>query len=235
MNSIINFGYIANILPSLLKTVPFTLLVIAVSGVFAFLLGVIVTAVRIKRTQALFQLAMVYVSFVRSTPAIVQLFVVFYGSPLLFIPFGIDINTWSRTVFAVITLILHYGVFFSEILRPAYLAVDKGQHEAADSIGMTGMQKLFRIVGPQVVPIALPGLGNTVIELIKDTSILFTIGVVDLMGGAKIIIASDYGIGQLEVYITIALIYWLISGLSEKAINTLERKSMKTKGERTHV
>lgn len=229
MNSGTGFEYVANILPKLIKMIPLTLFVVLVAGISSFFLGVIVTAIRIKKVKVLFQIISVYVSFMRSTPSLIQLFVVYYGLPIIFKLAGVDIQQWSRTGFAILTLVLHNGAYLSEVMRPAYLAVDKGQHDAADSIGLTRTQKFFRIICPQVVPIALPSLGNLLIDLIKDTSILFTIGVVDLMGKAKLIISNDYGVGQLKVYVTIAVIYWIISIIAEKGIKALENKNKKYK------
>jgi len=227
MHAGIDFTYVENIFPKLIKMVPFTLLIVLVSGALGILLGIIVTVIRIKKTKILFQIISVYVSFTRSTPGLIQLFVVYYGLPALLSTFGVNINQWSRTVFAILTLILHNGAYTSEILRPAYLAVDKGQHDAADSIGLTSTQKLVRIIAPQMVPIALPSLANLLIDLIKDTSLLFTIGVIDLMGRAKMIIGNDYGVGQLEVYITVAAIYWSVSAVAEKGLFELEKKNKK--------
>ncbi len=225
----LDFGYILSVLPKLIAMLPLTLFVVLVVAIFGFLLGVAVTAIRVKKIKVLFPTVSVYVSFMRSTPCLIQLFVIYYGLPLLLNLIGIDINQWSRTTFAVLTLILHNGAYFSEVLRPAYLAVDKGQHEAADSIGFTGTQKFLRIISPQVVPIALPNIGNLLIDLIKDTSILFTIGVVDLMGRARLIIANDYGIGKLEVFITVAIIYWIISNVVENGVRWLEIRNEKYK------
>lgn len=225
----IDIAYSINVLPKLMAMLPITLFAVITAGVISFLLGLFITSVRIKRNKIIYQIISCYVSFTRSTPIMIQLFVVYYGIPMLFKLIGIDINKWNQLTFAIITLVLHNGAYISEVLRPAYLAVDKGQHDAADSIGMTGMQKLVRILGPQMIPIALPGLGNLLIDLIKDTSILFTIGVVDLMGRAKQIIANDYGIGKLHVFVTVAVIYWLISAVLEKFIHMLEKRQEKYK------
>lgn len=90
--------------------------------------------------------------------------------------------------------------------------------------GMTSWQKHRRIIFPQVLPIALPSLGNALIDLLKDTSLLFLIGLVDIMGQADIIIANTYGVYQLEVYIAIALIYWALSSLLVFGLNFLEKR-----------
>lgn len=90
--------------------------------------------------------------------------------------------------------------------------------------GMTSWQKHRRIIFPQVLLIALPSLGNALIDLLKDTSLLFLIGLVDIMGQADIIIANTYGVYQLEVYIAIALIYWALSSLLIFGLNFLEKR-----------
>lgn len=223
----IDFKYIANIFPNLIEKIPITLLVVLIAGVFGFFWAVIVTVIRIKKVKVLFPIILVYVSFIKSTPVLLQLFVVYYGVPLLFKSIGIDINNWSQKVFAIITLVITYGAYLSDVMRPAYIAVNKGQHDAADSIGLTGTQKFIRIICPQLFPIALPSLCNLLLELIKETSILFAIGVVDLMGEAKIIIANNYGIGKMQVFIAVAIIYWIITVMVEKGINVLEKRYQK--------
>ena len=114
----------------------------------------------------------------------------------------------------------------SEYLRPAYLAVDRGQHDAADSIGMTGFTKLRRIILPQMLPIAWPNLENAFVELVKDTSVLFVIGLTDIMGMAKKIISNDYGVKKLEVYLAAAAIYGCITFAVSKLCQLLEKKIM---------
>lgn len=215
------------ILPGFLSALPLTLAVIITSELFGVFLSIFVTYVRIRHVKVLIQLAEMYLSFVRSTPILLQLLLVFYGLPVLLSLVDININFWSKTTFAILTLVLHNGAFLSEVLRPAYLAVDHGQHEAADSLGFTAYQKLIRIIIPQVLPVALPSLGNALIYLIHDTSILFVIGVIDLMGTASNLISNDYGSKQIEVYLTVALIYWGISYLSDKAVKFFEQKSDK--------
>lgn len=223
----IDFKYIANIFFNLAEKLPITLWVVLIAGVFGFFWAVIVTVIRIKKVKIIFPIILVYISFIKSTPVLLQLFVVYYGVPILFKSIGIDINDWSRTAFAIVTLVITYGAYLSDVMRPAYLAVNKGQHDAADSIGSTGTQKFIRIICPQLFPIALPSLCNLLLELIKETSILFAIGVVDLMGEAKLIIANNYGIGKMQVFIAVAIMYWIISVAVEKEINLLEKRYQK--------
>jgi L-cystine transport system permease protein len=223
-------AYVLTAVRKLIPALPFTLSVIAVSGLLGFALGVLVTALRVRKhslfhQKALYALVMLYVLLERSTPGLIQLFLIFYGLPVILTTLlGVDISHWSRTLFAVVAFVLHNGAYVSDVLRPAYLAVGKGQHDAADSVGMSSLQKIRRIIGPQMLPIALPGLGNLLIQLIKDTSLLFTIGVVDLMGKAKNINTNNFGVAQLEVYISVSLVYWALITLANAGIRKLEKR-----------
>ena len=163
-----------------------------------------------------------YVAFIRGTPPLLQLFLVFYGLPQVLGSIGIDINDWDKVVFAIITFSLNSGAFLSEIMRSSYLAVDIGQKEAALSVGMTNIQMLRRIIIPQAFDVAIPNLGNLVISLLKETSYVFTIGIIDIMGRAKLIGSNGYGVRQLESYIGLALIYWFMCIIIEKSIALYE-------------
>lgn len=219
--------FILNIFPSLLRTLPLTIYIVIVTAILGFLLAVVVTAFRIKKVPVISQLLNMYTSFMRSTPGLIHIFIVYYGLPVLFAGIGININVISRVTFSIVALVLYNGAFVSEILRPSYLAIPKAQHEAATSVGMTNWQKQMRIIFPQVLPIALPSLGNALIDLLKDTSLLFLIGLVDIMGQAEIIIANTLGVYQLEVYVAVALIYWALSAVLEQIMRLLETRTRK--------
>lgn len=217
--------FIMNIFPSLIKTLPLTIYIVVVTAILGFLLAIVVTALRIKKVPFISQLLNIYTSFMRSTPGLIHIFIVYYGLPVIFALIGININMISRVTFSIVALVLYNGAFVSEILRPSYLAIPTAQHEAATSVGMTNWQKLIRIIFPQVLPIALPSLGNALIDLLKDTSLLFLIGLIDIMGQADIIIANTLGVYQLEVYVAVALIYWALSVVLEQTISFLEKKT----------
>lgn len=219
--------FMLEILPQFLSVLPITLLIIVVSTICGFLLSVLVVAIRIKKVRLLNPIMGMYISFTRSTPILLQLFLIYYGLPVVLALMGIHINDMNATTASIITLIIYNGAYMSEVVRPAYLAVERGQHEAADSLGFSPFKKLYRIIIPQVAPIALPGLGNAIIYLIHDTSLIFAIGVVDIMGLANIIISSNYGMNQIEIYLLIAFIYWIVSMLSEQMIKYLERRKQR--------
>ncbi|SFE58193.1 amino acid ABC transporter permease [Alteribacillus iranensis] len=216
-----------NILGQVLDRLPLTLAMLVVSLIFAMLIGIVIAFIRIEKIPVLHQLATVYLSFTRSTPLIVQLFLVYFGIPQLLLTFGIDINHWSRFVFVVITFSLHTGAYLSEVFRSSYLSVGKEQLEAAYSVGMTYPQALRRILIPQAFRVALPNVGNHTIELLKDTALAFTIGIIDIMGQVKLILGNNYGVGMFQIYVAIAVVYWIICILIELVILWIERSQRK--------
>lgn len=218
-----DFSFIIELVPTLIKTLPLTLYIFFISAIFGFLLAVVVAVIRIRRIPVLSQIFAIYSSFMRSTPGIIHIFIVYYGLPVLVANFGVNINTIGRVTFSIVALVLYNGAFVTEILCPAYIAVSREQHEAAISVGMTSWQRHRRIIFPQVVPIALPSLGNALIDLLKYTSLLFLIGLIDIMGQANIIITNTYGVYQLEVYVAIALIYWALSSSLIFIMNQIEK------------
>ena len=216
--------YMISILPEFLTVIPITLLVVVVSAVFGFLLSVPVAGIRIRKVPVLNLITDLYISFTRSIPILLQLFLFFFGIPVLLQLLGFDVTNISAVTAAIVCLIIYNGAYMSEVIRPAYLAIEKGQHEAAESLGYTRFQKLTKIIIPQMTPIALPGLGNAIIHLIHDSSLVFAIGVVDIMGLATIISSGSFGMQQVEVFLTVAFIYWGISFASEQIIRYLERR-----------
>ena len=220
----IDFSYVLKMIERISAAIPYTLLIIVISGVMGLLLASGVAAIRIKKWKVLYPITSIYVSFFRSTPCLIHIFLVYYGLPLILREFGIFADGWSKTLYASLALILFNGAYLSEFLRPAYLAVEKGQHDAADSVGMTGLSKFRRIILPQMLPIAWPNLENAFVELVKDTSVLFVIGLTDIMGLAKKIISNDFGVKKLEVYLAAAVIYWCITFAVSKICQLVEKQ-----------
>lgn len=224
----IDFGYVYRTLGVIGRAVPYTLLIAAVSGVLGLLLGLAVAVIRGKGAGFLYRVFGVYVSFFRSTPCIIHIFLIYYGIPAVvknIYPAWED--SQGRTFYAVLALVLYNGAHMSEFIRPAYLSVGKGQLEAADSIGMGAWKRFSRIVFPQMLPVAMPNVENAMIEMVKDTSILYMIGLTDIMGRAKKLIANDFGVKKLEVYIAAAVLYWVIIFAIARGFRLLSRKCIK--------
>ncbi|ADE68626.1 MULTISPECIES: amino acid ABC transporter permease [Priestia] len=202
---------------------PLTLFMLGLSLLFSLLLGFVIALIRIQKKPVLSKMATIYLSFMRCTPLLVQLFLVYFGLPQLLLLVHIDINSWSRVTFLVIAFSLHTAAPLSEVIRSAYLSIDKGQFEAAYSIGMNYFQSLRRIILPQAFVAALPNLGNATISLLKDTALAFSIGIIDIMGQVRLILGNNYGIGMFEIYVTISLVYWSMCIVIEIIVSYLEK------------
>lgn len=217
------------ILSLLLEVAHITLIILVASAVLGLLLGSLLTFINVKNIPVLKQLTVILSSFTRSVPIIIQLFIVYYAVPPLLGSIGFNVSHMSASIAAILALTLYHGGYLTEVLRAAYKAVGKGQHEAADSFGYTPTQKFFRIILPQVVPVALPGWGNALIHLIHDTSLVFALGVADIMGRAELIAASSYGMNQVQVFIIVAAIYIILTFLSDGMVRLFEKRNRKYK------
>jgi L-cystine transport system permease protein len=222
----IDLLYIVKSLKRIVGAVPYTLFIIVVSGVLSLCLAMGIALIRINRWKIIDPMLHVYVSFFRSTPPLIHIFLVYYGIPMIFLKMGVSLPEWSRTLYVILALVLFNGALMSEFLRPAYLSVDRGQHDAADSLGMTSWTKFCRVIFPQLLKVAWPNIENSIMEMAKDTSVLFVIGLVDVMGKVKVIIHNDYGVKKLEVYFAAAIIYWCIIFTLSKIFKFADKKKI---------
>ncbi len=201
--------------PYLLKGALYTVTLSLGGMFFGLLLGFGLALMRLSRLTALSWVARVYVSFVRGTPLLVQLFMIYYGLPQL----GIQLDPLPA---ALIGFSLNMAAYITEILRSAIATLDKGQWEAAASIGMTRGQTLRRVVLPQAARTALPPLGNSFISLVKDTSLAATIQVPELFRQAQLITARTFEIFTL--YLAAALLYWVLASVLAHVQHRLEHR-----------
>jgi len=216
--------FILKIIPRVLAYLPVTLGLMAGTIIFSSCVGFLLARARMKGGPA-GRIARVYVMGMRCTPSVVLLFLVYYAIPILVMALtGIDINRINRAVFVITALSLLFGANMGELMRAAYLSVDSGQREAALSTGMTEARAFVRIVLPQAVTTALPNLCNTMIALLKEGALAYTIGMIDMMGQGNLIIARNYGSYGLETWITLAIIYWLITIILERSFLFIEKR-----------
>jgi His/Glu/Gln/Arg/opine family amino acid ABC transporter permease subunit len=197
-------------IPAILGALPTTLFLTVASAAVGLVWGAFLAWGRLARVPGVGPVVSTLVSYLRGTPALVQLFLIYYGLPLALRGLGWSVDDWPKVGFAIVAFGLHMAGFFSEVLRSSYLAVEKGQSEAAWSIGLTDFQAFRRIVAPQAARVALPNLGNSFIGLLKETSLAFSIGVVDLTGQAQAVAARGFGARQFEILLGLALVYWVI-------------------------
>lgn len=213
------FTAIPKLLPYLAVTLQVVIVGVGLGAVFGFIFAIL----RLKKIPVIDQILSVYLSFMRGTPMLVQLMVLYYGLPLLLrATLGIDINGWEKLVFVDLCFVLNEAAFQGEIFRGAIEAVPYDQTEAAYSVGLTGMQTYIRVVIPQAIKIALPQYGVDVIGVFHNTQIAFMLGVMDLLGRAKTLgTASGH---MLEVYIIVTIVYIVVSFLLRLLFRVLDQK-----------
>ncbi|MFZ0369842.1 MAG: amino acid ABC transporter permease [Halobacillus sp.] len=191
-------------LPLLKGVLSYTIPLTLISFVIGLILAITTALFRISGIKVLSGIARVYVSIIRGTPLLVQLFIVFYGLGNL----GIEALKFEPFVGAIIAFSLNTGAYASETIRASILSIEKGQWEASSSIGMSYLQSLRRVILPQATRVSVPPLSNSFIGLVKETSLASTILVSEMFRKAQEIVATTYT--PLLVYVEAAAIYWVI-------------------------
>jgi L-cystine transport system permease protein len=223
MDQYFNPVYILEAFPKLLPYLKVTFLVVVLSVLFGTILGFLLAIAKIRKGVFARKLANGYTTALRCTPSIVLLFLVYYGVPAIMKNFGIDLNSVDKLVFIVITFSLQFAAAMCEVIRSSYEAIDKGQYEAAVSVGLTNVQAYVTIVLPQAFVVAIPNIGNSLLALLKEGSLAYTIGLIDIMGKASLIIAGNFNAHALEIYIALSGIYWAISIIIEQFFLKVEK------------
>ena len=210
------FDYIIKILPAMLEGTLLSLKIFAVTLVFSLILGWFVSLLRVSRNRVVSKIVEIYCWFFRGTPLMLQLIFVYYG-----LPYVSKSLVWEPFTCAVVAFILNYVAYFAEIFRGGIESIDAGQLEAADVLGLTRRQTMRRIIMPQAVKRVLPSIGNEVITLIKDTALVYVIGMHELMRVAQIAVTRDF---RIDVFIPAALIYLLLTYVCTKLQKAVENK-----------
>ncbi|MDK8462347.1 amino acid ABC transporter permease [Marinobacter sp. SS13-12] len=213
---VLNVEYMLGLVPVLLTYLPLTLQLAGIGMVLALILACLFAVIRVLRIPVLNQLTIVFISFFRGTPLLVQLFLFYYGLPQLVSALTV-IDGVTATIMG---LTMHFAAYMAESIRAAIVGVDRSQTEAALSIGMTNGQMMRRIVLPQATRVALPTLMNYFIDMIKATSLAFTLGVTELMGATQKEAAGSFL--YFEAFIVAAIMYWIVVELLSKLQNYLE-------------
>lgn len=216
---VFDFEFFIGLFESIIKysgvTISLSLLAIACG----FILAVIIALSIHARVPVLSQIFKVHISFFRGTPLMAQLFCFYFGVIPALKEILIGISSFQA---ALIVLSFASSAYMAESLRAAISSVHKGQTEAALSIGMTYFQMMTRIILPQAFKVALPTLFSSFINIVKDTSLVFTIGVKEMMAQAQLEGASGYR--YLEAYICVLLVYWAITGILSRIQKNTEKK-----------
>lgn len=226
---IFDLSFMLSSFPRILEALPVTLELTAVSAIFGLLLGFGLAMVKINKPRVLTPICTFFVSFMRGTPQLVQLFLAYYGLPLVIKAINaslgteLNVNGVPAIVYAFVAFSLNESAYFSENIRAAILSVDRKKIEAAKSVGMTGAQTMLRIVLPEAIVVAIPNLGNSIISLLKGTSLAYTVTIMDVMGAAKAVAGRN--LRYFEVYIAVSLIYWACSLILEQLVRVIEKKT----------
>lgn len=202
--------------PFFLRGLLVTLQVTGLAIILGTLLGLLLAAMRLSRVRIVSWLARAIVDVIRGIPGLVLLVYIYYGLSMLL---GIDIPALAA---GVIGLGVYYGAYMSETFRAGILAVDPGEIEAAVSLGMTRAMVFRRVTLPQSFRIILPAFANNFISMLKDSSLVSTLAVTELMRQGQQVVISTFR--AFEVFTVVALIYYLMTTVLAKAANMLERR-----------
>lgn len=183
--------------------------------IFGTLLGVIVTLLRRCKIAPVRWIMNLYVEFLRGTPLLVQALMVVYGAPQLGINPG-------RKMLSIIALVINSSAYMSEIVRAGIQAIDHGQTEAAASLGMTRTQNMLYIILPQAMKTTLPAMGNEFVSIIKESSLLYAVGLYELTYQAQKLAATNYL--YLETMTVAALVYFVLTFTASRLLGLLERR-----------
>jgi polar amino acid transport system permease protein len=211
-----DFSLIANSFPLLLTGAGVTLQITLISVGLGLLIGMFVGIARLAKLWPVRFFAAVYVDFIRGTPLLVQIFIIYFAMPLVL---GQRIDPF---VAAITACSINSGAYIAEIFRAGIQSIDKGQTEAGRSLGMTWAQTMHYIILPQAFKRIIPPLGNEFIAMLKDSSLVSVIGFEELTRRGQLVIARTYG--AFEIWLTVAFLYLIMTLTISRLVNVLERR-----------
>ncbi|MFB5589661.1 amino acid ABC transporter permease [Bacillus cereus] len=214
-----SFDYINSILTPMLEGAQITVLLFLIAIVLSIPLGFLLTLAVRSSFKPLSWLAQIYIYLLRGTPLLLQLLFICFGLPM--IPVIGEYLVMDRFVAACLGFILNYAAYFAEIFRGGLLAIDKGQHEASQVLGLNKWQTLTRIIIPQMFRIALPAVANESVTLVKDTALLYAVAVPELLHYAQTAVNRDF---TIVPFFIAGLIYLIITIVLTMIFKWLERR-----------
>ncbi|WP_244833083.1 amino acid ABC transporter permease [Clostridium sp. BJN0001] len=207
-------GYLIKIMPQILSGLTVTLELFAITLLLSLPLGVIVAVLRTSKSIILKKLSELYVLIMRGTPLLLQIIVIFYGLPILNIKF-------DRFPAAILAFVLNYAAYFGEIFRAGLQSVDSGQTEASKVLGFNKKQTFFKIILPQAIKKVVPPVANEITTLVKDTSLVYVVGLDEMLKIGKIAANRDV---SLVPYIMVGVVYLLVIAILSKMLSKVEQK-----------
>ena len=207
-------SYLNSIMFSMVDGLKVTIEVFLYTLILSIPLGIIVALGRLSKIKLISKTLELYILVMRGTPLLLQLIFVFFGLPIV----GI---TFDRFTAAILAFVLNYGAYFGEIFRGGIKSIDKGQYEAAEVLGFSPFKTFIRIILPQVIKRTLQPLANEVITLVKDTSLVYVVGIGELLRAGKIASNRDASLVPLVV---VGIFYLILVGILTKLFKTFEEK-----------
>ncbi|MBE6063272.1 MAG: amino acid ABC transporter permease [Clostridium butyricum] len=207
-------NYILELMPQVLDGLKMTLEIFIMTLVISIPLGIIVAVMRTSKSFLISKLSGLYILIMRGTPLLLQITVIFFGLPLV----GV---TFDRFPAAIIAFSLNYAAYFGEIFRAGIQSIDEGQVEGAEVLGMTKKDTFFRVILPQAFKTVLPPVANEITTLVKDTSLVYIVGLDELLKIGKI--ASNRDVSLLPL-IVVGVVYLIIIGILSEVLKKIEKK-----------
>ena len=218
-----NFTFIKEALPQVLTAIPVTLEMALLATLAGWILGILIAVARRNKIPVVSQICAVFVSFIRGVPMVILLYVAYYALPMMiYSATGVDTTSIPAIWYAIVALSLDQAAYSSEVFRAALDSVNRGQLEAAWSVGMTTWQAMRRIVFPQALAVALPNLSGLFVGIIKGTSLAYYIGVYEITATANLL--ANPGLNFIEAYVITTVIYELISFICNRLFHTAETR-----------
>ncbi|NLJ77867.1 MAG: amino acid ABC transporter permease [Tissierellia bacterium] len=207
-------GYMYSLMPVMIDGLVITLSVFSITLILSIPLGIIVAIGRLSRIKPIAKAIELYIWVMRGTPLMLQIVFVFFGLPII----GLVFNRFTAVIIA---FVLNYAAYFGEIFRGGMESIDRGQYEAAKVLGLSPYRTFIRIILPQMFKIVLPSIANEVITLVKDTSLIYVVGIGELLRAGKI--ASNRDVSLIPLLV-VALIYLALTAIFTGIFNKTEER-----------
>lgn len=207
-------SYISQIMPQVLEGLKVTLEIFALTLILSIPLGIIVAVMRTSKSLILREISGVYVLIMRGTPLLLQIIVIFFGLPIV----GV---TFDRFPAAILAFTLNYGAYFGEIFRAGIMSIDNGQVEGAQVLGLSSKDIFFRIILPQAFKRVIPPVANEVTTLVKDTSLVYVVGIDELLKIGEM--ATNREVSLMPLLI-VGVVYLIVIAVFSKVLKIIEEK-----------
>lgn len=201
-------------IPQVLEGLKVTIEIFIITLILSIPLGGIIALGRISKVKILNSITGVYVLILRGTPLLLQILFIFFGLPLI----NISIPRFPA---AILAMVLNYGAYFGEIFRAGILSIDKGQFEGAEVLGLSKKDTFFRIIMPQALKRIFPPVANEIITLVKDTALVYVVGLDELLKVAKI---ASNRLSSIMPFVVIGVVYLLFNWLITKVLESIEKR-----------